>query len=240
MLDLGRINQIVSGNVQAVGGTSIIRVGDPIGSYWGYEVDGIQQTGDPNPGYPNFVDQNNDGTINASGDLTVIGNPAPDFIYGISNNIQYKNFGLSFFFQGVEGADLLNINVIESMYPANRRRNRIAEIALNRWSPTNTNAEWPSGANSNRYDGGKVNTLTLQDASFLRLKNVQLNYDVPMDNSNVFNSLRLFITGQNLLTFTDYIGFDPEANSFGRSNLRVDYSSYPLASTFMFGLNAQF
>ena len=105
---------------------------------------------------------------------------------------------------------------------------------------TNTNAEWPSGANSNRYDGGKVNTLTLQDASFLRLKNVQLNYDVPMDNSNVFNSLRLFITGQNLLTFTDYIGFDPEANSFGRSNLRVDYSSYPLASTFMFGLNAQF
>lgn len=240
VLDLGRINQIVSGNVQAVGGTSIIRVGDPIGSYWGYEVDGIQQTGDPNPGYPNFVDQNNDGTINASGDLTVIGNPAPDFIYGISNNIQYKNFGLSFFFQGVEGADLLNINVIESMYPANRRRNRIAEIALDRWSPTNTNAQWPSGANSNRYDGGKVNTLTLQDASFLRLKNVQLNYDVPMDNSNVFSSLRLFITGQNLLTFTDYIGFDPEANSFGRSNLRVDYSSYPLASTFMFGLNAQF
>ena len=237
--DLGRIGQVLTGNVQAVGNTSIIKVGHPIGSYYGYEVDGIQQSGDTNPGYPNFKDQNGDDVINTS-DAKIIGNPAPDFIYGINNTFQYKNFGLSFFIQAVEGADLLNINVIESMYPANRRRNRLADIALDRWTPTNTGAKWPSGANSNRYDGDKVNTLTLQDASFIRLKNIQFSYDVPVSESNLFNSLRVYVSGQNLFTISDYIGFDPEANSFGQSNVRVDYSSFPLASTVMIGLNAQF
>ena len=239
VLDLGRIGQVMTGSVQAVGTTSIIKVGHPIGSYFGYEVDGIQQAGDTNPGYPNFKDQNGDGAINTS-DAKIIGNPAPDFIYGINNTFQYKNFGLSFFIQAVQGADLLNINVIESMYPANRRRNRLADIALNRWTPSNTDAKWPSGANSNRYAGGKVNTLTLQDASFIRLKNIQFSYDVPVSDSNLFNSLRVYLSGQNLFTISDYIGFDPEANSFGQSNVRVDYSSFPLASTVMIGLNAQF
>ena len=229
----------MTGSVQAVGTTSIIKVGHPIGSYFGYEVDGIQQAGDTNPGYPNFKDQDDNGVINTS-DTKIIGNPAPDFIYGINNTFQYKNFGLSFFIQAVQGADLLNINVIESMYPANRRRNRLADIALDRWTPSNTDAKWPSGANSNRYAGGKVNTLTLQDASFIRLKNIQFSYDVPVNESNLFNSLRVYVSGQNLFTISDYIGFDPEANSFGQSNVRVDYSSFPLASTVMIGLNAQF
>jgi len=237
--DLGGIGQVMTGNVQAVGNTSIIKVGHPIGSYFGYEVDGIQQSGDTNPGYPNFVDQTGEGDITPA-DAKIIGNPAPDLIYGINNTFQYKNFGLSFFIQAVQGADLLNINIIESMYPANRRRNRLADIALDRWTPSNTGAKWPSGANSNRYDGDKVNTLTLQDASFIRLKNVQFSYNVPVNDSNLFNSLRIYVSGQNLFTITDYIGFDPEANSFGQSNVRVDYSSFPLASTVMIGLNAQF
>lgn len=239
VLDLGRIDQIVTGNIQAVGNTSIIKVGQPLASYYGYEVDGIQQSGDANPGFPNFVDQNGDGAITTA-DLTIIGNPAPDFTYGINNTFNYKNFGLSFFIQGMQGADLLNINVIESMYPSNARRNRLSALALDRWTPSNTSAAWPSGANSNSYPGGKVSTLVLQDASFIRLKNVQFNYDVPVTDSKTFSSLRLYVTGQNLFTITDYIGFDPEANSFGRSNVKVDYSSYPLARTVMFGVNAKF
>lgn len=241
VLDLGRVNQIVTGNLQAVGNTAIIRVGEPLASYYGYEVTGIQQAGDEKPGFPAVKDQNGDGVITPD-DQVIIGSPFPDFTYGISNELTYKNWGLSFFFQGMKGGDLLNINVVESMYPSNFRRNRLA-MMLDRWTPGNPDAAWPSATDPNSYPGGangKVNSLTLQDATYLRLKNVQLSYNVPVSGTNVFSSLRLYATGQNLFTITDYVGFDPESNSFGRSNVKVDYSSYPLARTFIFGLNATF
>ena len=80
----------------------------------------------------------------------------------------------------------------------------------------------------------------MQDASYFRLKNVQLSYNVPVDKVSFLSALRLYVTGQNLFTITDYIGFDPEANSFGRSNVRVDYSSYPASRTYLVGLTASF
>jgi TonB-linked SusC/RagA family outer membrane protein len=237
--DLGRIAQIVTGNIQAVGNTSIIRVGEPLAAYYGYVVDGIQQAGSPKPGQPNFVDLNKDGLISPL-DQTVIGDPFPDFTFGINNAFKYKNLGLTFFIQGMQGGELLSINVIESMYPSNFRRNRLSEMALDRWTASNTDARWPSFANTNAYPGGKVNSLVLQDASYIRLKNVQLSYDLPVRSIKYLSGLKLYVAAQNLFTLTDYIGFDPEANSFGRSNVKVDYSSYPLARTVTFGLNAKF
>lgn len=238
VLNLGRVDQIVTGSIQAIGNAAIIKVGSPLASYYGYEINGIQQTGDANPGFPNVVDQNNDGIINTE-DQIILGDPFPNFTYSINNEFKYKNLSFSFFFQGVEGQDLLNANVIESMYPSNPRRNRLSTMG-DRWSPSNTDAKWPSGINSNSYPGGKVNSLTVLDASYFRLKNVNLSYKVPVDKINFLSSLQLSLTGQNLFTVTDYIGYDPEANSFGRSNVKVDYSSYPLARTFLFGLNATF
>ena len=241
VLDLGRVTQIVTGNLQAVGNTAIIRVGQPLASYYGYEITGMQQSSDSKPGFPAVKDQNGDGAITPD-DQTIIGNPFPDFTYGISNELSYKNWGLSFFFQGMKGGNLLNINVVESMYPSNFRRNRLS-MMQDRWTPANPDAVWPSGTDPNAYPGGtngKVNTLTVLDATYLRLKNVQLSYNVPVARPSVFSALRLYATGQNLFTFTDYVGFDPEANSFGRSNVKVDYSSYPLARTLIFGLNATF
>ncbi|MBB4080737.1 TonB-linked SusC/RagA family outer membrane protein [Lewinella aquimaris] len=248
VLDLGRASSIVTGNIQAVGNTAVIQVGQPLASYYGYVVEGIFQEGDniaesaqPNaqPGFPIFEDRNNDGAITPA-DQTIIGSPFPDFSYGVSNSFTFQNWQLDIFFQGQQGADLLNINVIESLYPANFRRNRLAEQSLDRWTPQNTTTKWPSGVDPNAYGAGKVNTLVLQDASYFRLKNVQLSYTVPLTGEGILNSLRLYVTGQNLFTITDYIGFDPEANSFGRSNVRVDYSSYPLARTYIVGLNASF
>ncbi len=236
--DLGRIDQIVTGNIQATGNTAIIQEGSSLASYYGYEVDGIQQSGEANPGFPNFVDQNGDGSITPA-DQVIIGSPFPDFTYGLNNQFKYKSWELSFFFQGVKGADLLNVNVIESMYPANFRRNRLATM-LDRWTPQNTGAKWPSAVDPNSYEGSKVNTLMLQDASYLRLKNVTISYNFPTANINFLNSLRIYASAQNLFTITDYIGFDPEANSLGRNNVKVDYSSYPLARTFILGMNASF
>lgn len=248
VLDLGRVEEITTGDIQAVGNTAIIKEGEPLASYYGYEVTGIFQEGDdiegsaqPNaqPGFPIFADLNNDGAITPA-DQTILGDPFPDFTFGLQNSVSYKNWQLDMFFQGQQGVELLNINVIESLYPANFRRNRLAEQMLNRWTPQNTDTQWPSGTDPNAYGGSKVNSLVLQDASYIRLKNVQLSYTVPVDNISFLSSLRVYATGQNLFTLTDYVGFDPEANSFGRSNVRVDYSSYPLARTFLIGLNARF
>ena len=248
VIDLGRIDRIVTGDIQAVGNTAIIQEGEPLASYYGYVVTGIFQEGDDianspqptsQPGFPIFEDRNGDGAITPD-DQTIIGNPYPDFTYGMQNSISYKNLQLDFFFQGQAGADLININVIESLYPANFRRNRLSEQILDRWTPQNTGAKWPSAVNPNAYGAGKVNTLTIQDASYFRLKNVQLSYNFDVDAIDFLNALRVYVTGQNLFTITDYPGFDPEANSFGRSNVRVDYSSYPLARTYMIGLTASF
>lgn len=248
VIDLGRVENIVTGNIQSVGNTAIVQVGDPLASYYGYVVTGIFQEGDdiansaqPNaqPGYPIFEDRNGDGVITPT-DQTIIGNPYPDFTYGIQNSFSYKKLKLDLFFQGQENVDLLNVNVIESMYPANIRRNRLSEQILNRWTPENPDTKWPSAVNPNAYGASKVNTLTIEDASYFRLRNVQLTYDINVERLKFINGLRVYVSGQNLFTITKYSGFDPEANSFGRSNVRVDYSSYPLARTFTLGLTANF
>lgn len=248
VVDLGRIESIVTGNIMAVGNTAIIRDGDPLASYYGYVVTGIFQENDDiansaqpiaEPGHPIFEDRDGDGAITPA-DQTIIGSPFPDFTYGIQNSFSYKNLQLDVFFQGQEGAELININLIESLYPANFRRNRQSRTIIDRWTPQNTDAKWPSSVNPNAYGASKVNTLTVEDASYFRLKNVQLSYNVPVDNVNFLNSMRVYITGQNLFTITDYGGFDPESNSLGSSNVRVDYSSYPTARTYLLGLTASF
>lgn len=248
VVDLGRIESIVTGNIMAVGNTAIIREGDPLASYYGYVVTGIFQEDDDiansaqpiaEPGHPIFEDRDGDGAITPA-DQTIIGSPFPDFTYGIQNSFSYKNFQLDVFFQGQEGAELININLIESLYPANFRRNRQSRTIIDRWTPQNPDAKWPSSVNPNAYGASKVNTLTVEDASYFRLKNVQLSYKVPVDNIDFLNSMRVYVTGQNLFTITDYGGFDPESNSLGSSNVRVDYSSYPTARTYLLGLTASF
>tara|TARA_R110000764_G_scaffold213881_2_gene300294 strand:+ start:4715 stop:8053 length:3339 start_codon:yes stop_codon:yes gene_type:complete len=248
VVDLGRIESIVTGNIMAVGNTAIIREGDPLASYYGYVVTGIFQEDDDiansaqpiaEPGHPIFEDRDGDGAITPA-DQTIIGSPFPDFTYGIQNSFSYKNFQLDVFFQGQEGAELININLIESLYPANFRRNRQSRTIIDRWTPQNPDAKWPSSVNPNAYGASKVNTLTVEDASYFRLKNVQLSYKVPVDNIAFLNSMRVYVTGQNLFTITDYGGFDPESNSLGSSNVRVDYSSYPTARTYLLGLTASF
>ena len=248
VLDLGRVESIVTGAIQSVGNTAIIREGDPLAAYYGYVVTGIFQENDDianspqptaQPGYPIFEDRDGDGAITPA-DQTIIGSPFPDFSYGFQNSFSFKNWKLDVFFQGQEGVDLVNINLIESLYPANFRRNRQSRTMLDRWTPQNTDAKWPSSVNPNAYGASKVNSLSVEDASYLRLKNVQLSYNIPVDNINLLNSLRVYVTGQNLFTVTDYGGFDPEANSLGSSNVRVDYSSYPLARTYLVGLTASF
>lgn len=241
--DLGSIGDILTGNVANVGNTVIIREGHPVNSYYGYQIVGIFQTQEEvansaqpgsRPGFPIFKDNNGDGTISPA-DQRIIGDPFPDFTYSLHNSLSYKNFQLDFLIQGQQGGDLLNINVIESMYPGNFRRNKLAEQVLDRWTPENPNAKWPSGTVPTSYGGGKVNDLVLEDASYLRLKNLQISYT--FDRVKPFRSVRAYLVGTNLFTLTGYSGFDPEANSMGRSNVKIDYSSYPLTRTWTLGVS---
>ncbi len=245
--DIGALESIIMGGIQNVGNTTIVKPGYPLNAYYGYQITGIFQSEDEvanssqplsKPGYPIFQDINDDGAITPA-DQLVLGDPFPDLTFGLSNSFTYKNFKLDIFFQGQTGAELLNNNAIESMYPSNFRRNRIAEQIINRWTPDNTDTKWPSAVQPSSYDGGKVSNLVVEDASYLRLKTVRLDYSIPVKNSSFLSGLTIYVSAQNLLTITNYSGFNPEANAFGRSNVRVDYNSYPLAKVFLLGLNVE-
>jgi len=248
VLDLGPLDQITTGYVQVIAGnTVVIQPGLPISSYYGYNVlgffkddDEVAASAQPSsqPGYPIFEDVNKDGSITTA-DQKVIGDPFPDFTWGMRNEFTYGNLSLDIFFQGQQGADLLNMNAVESIYPANFRRNRIAEQIEDRWTPQNTDAKWPSAVNPSSYGASKVTSMVIEDASYIRLKSMQLTYDIPVNLKGI-SSARVYILGQNLLTLTKYTGYDPEANAFGQNNAKIDYNAYPLARTWMLGLNVQF
>ena len=106
---------------------------------------------------------------------------------------------------------------------------------LDRWTPDNTGSENPSFSDPNIIRG--INSRIIEDASFIRLKNVRLSYNIPI---KVFRSLSVFATGQNLLTFTNYRGYDPDVNALGNSSIKVDYSTYPLARIYTVGFNVGF
>ncbi len=249
VVDIGDAVRILRGGLQGVGNTSIVIEGEPIDSYYGAEIIGIfgsqaevdasSQPG-ASPGYPIFRDVNNDGSITDE-DRVMLGKPMPDFTYGLQNMISYKNFTLDFFIQGQEGAEMLNVNSIESLFPSNPRRNMYSEHGLNRWTENNKDTKWPSGTFPSAYVGpSKVSNLVVEDASYIRLKTVRLSYTIPARKINFLNSAEVYVLGQNLFTITDYSGFNPETNSLGRSSARVDYSSYPLAKVWMLGVNLEF
>ncbi|MFS4418790.1 SusC/RagA family TonB-linked outer membrane protein [Maribacter sp. 2307ULW6-5] len=242
--------EIISGNIGTFTSNFILtREGEALGSFYGFEVEGIFQEGDDiansaqpsaQPGHPIFRDTDGDGAITPE-DRVVLGKPLPDLTYGINNRFEYKGIGLDVLFIGVSGIEALNNNVLESLYPINFDRNRIAEQYLDRWTPNNPDARFPSGVNPSSYGGGTaVNSFTVNDASFFRLKTVTLSYQVPVDKVDFINNLSVYLAGDNLFTITDFIGYDPDANASGTGVNRTSYNSFPLNRTFRLGLNVGF
>lgn len=246
--DLGDVSKILTASLSHGGSTVIIEEGSPAFSFYGYNVVGIFKTDEEvknsaqptsQPGYPIFEDVNNDGRIDAN-DQKIIGSPYPNFSYGFHSDLRWKRFTLSFLLQGQSGGKVLNGNILESLYPSNDRRNLLSELALNRWTVDNPDAKWPSGIRSSNYGGGIVNSLELQDASYLRLKFIQLGYDLPIRKNSFIQGASLYVNAQNLFTISDYLGYDPEASTFGENSSHVDINAYPLARTVSFGINLSF
>jgi TonB-linked SusC/RagA family outer membrane protein len=225
----------------------ILRIDEPLGAFYGRKTNGIWQTGeedliaatDPQakPGDIRYVDLLEDGKID-NGDRTIIGYAQPDFIYGFSNNFSFKNFDLSIFFQGVSGNSVWNVNrhELESLNGAANNTVR----ALERWTPTNPSNTMPSAQTRPFIFSDRQ----IEDGSFLRLRNITVGYNLPVSNLNIkwLQSARVYIGGQNLLTFTDYSGYDPEVNANGQNNLSLgtDRGSFPLAKMYTAGLRLGF
>jgi len=257
VLELPDGNDVFTGSrpghlVGISGSTQILREGYPVGSFWGFEYDGVYQEDDtfiPGSGFEQsvggekFRDVSDDGNLN-SADQTIIGNPNPKFTWGFSNDFSWKNFDLNIFFQGSQGNDILSYTLLEleTMSGFNNSTTR----ALDRWTPTNTDTDVPKafGGRSQR-----VSSRWVFDGSYVRLKNIALGYTLPaaLLQKVAIQKLRVYVSAQNILTFTDYPGIDPEVNyssggsgSASNQNLGLDYGSYPNAKSFTLGLSIGF
>lgn len=227
-----------------------VEVGQPIGYFYGLKTNGIFQNAaevaagvQPNalPGDVRFVDLNGDGKINAS-DKTKIGNPNPDFTYGLNMELSYKAFDFSIYTYGVSG----NQNVI-GLRSIERPYSNYTTTILNRWTTEGSSNSIPrvtygSDANGNYT---KMSDLYVQDAGFFRIKSATIGCDLTKLTGmlNFFSKFRLYVAANNLFTFTKYRGMDPEIG-FGNTNQSwakgIDVGYYPQPRTYMMGLNVNF
>ena len=261
---LTSITKWISGNTIAAAPGFIARVGEPIGMFYGLVSDGVYQipefavssTGAYTllPGYPSystsirpgwwkFADQDKNNVIDVN-DAVTIGNPNPKFIGGLGNNFAFGNLDLNIFCQFSYGNQIMNINRIlmegGGGGSAPVGANQYASM-LNRWTPTNpSNTYAKAGATiTPQFYPSRI----VEDGSYLRIKTVNIGYrfNMPKLKQIGISNLRVYASGQNLLTFTKYSGLDPEVNSFSSAlTPGADYSAYPRAKVITVGLDVSF
>lgn len=206
--------------------------GRPLGSFYGYIADGVNRE----TGELNYRDVNNDGIISAN-DRTYIGDPNPDFTFGMTNTFAWKGLSLSVLLQGSYGNDIYNVSRMdnEGMFDG---RNQSTTV-LRRWRIPGQITDVPKAGFDQRNS-----TYYIEDGSYLRVKSITLSYDVPALALRKMHLTRLmpYISFTNLLTWTGYKGRDPEVNQYGDSGTvqGLDWGTYPLSRSFVMGLKVEF
>jgi TonB-linked SusC/RagA family outer membrane protein len=232
--------------------------GQPVGSYYGLVTNGIFRTDKdlasslpqfnlqvaPNGtwlGDVRFADINNDGKIDDK-DQTFIGSPHPKFTYGVTNSVQFKGFDASIFIQGSYGAKIYNylrrgLEGLEGVY-----QNQMATVN-DRYSANNPQGTLPRFTGNNKNNTA-VSDRWVEDGSYVRIQNISLGYNVPKNiiKKAYMTNLRVYLSCQNLYTFTNYSGYDPEIGSFNRgiALMNVDNGHYPNPRSFTVGANIEF
>jgi TonB-linked SusC/RagA family outer membrane protein len=245
----------ITGGGYTQGGFQATRtdVGQPVASFYGLITEGVYQTQaeiDADGataavlGDMNFVDLDGDGDIDDD-DQTYLGSAIPDFEYSVAFNMNYKNWDFSMFWQGVQGNELWNGKRYHQVLDGTRGLKR--REALDAWTPTNTDTNVPRATIRDLNLNKRPSDYLVEDGSYLRLKNVQVGYTFPTDLVNKFyvSNLRLYVSGQNILTFTDYQGYDPEIGRplNGQGSLfdsGVNRRAYPQNKMFLLGLQVGF
>ncbi len=225
--------------------TNITRIGEPIGAFYLYETDGLLTSldephlEDQEIGNIKVVDQTGEGDITDE-DRKIMGKANPDYVWGFQSSFRYKNFDFSFLFQGQWGADIFFFLArgSDNGEPHKNQRPRWVNCYRSAEEPGDGVTPYPFGDNANWND------TWLYDASFIRLKNINLGYSLPKSilNSVGIKSLRLYLSVDNAFTLSDYPGVNPEGNSRGNDTTApgLDYGTYPLARKYMFGINLTF
>ena len=216
--DEWKVTEIYTGSSRAAGfnvSTQIIRPGEPLGTFWGYKYEGVDENG-----VQKFKDLNNDGKILPGTDRMIIGCSQPDLLYGIGSKINYRALSFDFFFRGISGNQILNSTAMFTQNISGLPGWNVPKEALD---------------DGVKYgEGNKYSSEWIQDASFLRLENATLGYNVNLKSTKLFSKVYLYITGQNLFVLTKYTGFDPEVSD------GVDFMTYPNPRTYMMGLSVEF
>lgn len=232
--------------------------GESVGTFFGWRADGLYQTieeieSDPNianderringqiePGDVRFIDLNEDGIVDEN-DREIIGDPFPDVSYGLNTSVGWKGIDLTLFFLGVAGNDIYNADRMQGLDPT-FPFNLYAETE-GRWTGPGTSNSIPRMTTRRNNLNHRTSDLFVESGSFFRLKNLQLGYSFPTSliQGIGLSNVRVYFTGQNLFTITDYSGIDPELGYVdGNLQRGVDYAQYPQARTWTFGASVTF
>ena len=234
----------------------ILKEGEPIGTFYGWEFLGVYARDEDNVDQVKFGsatgkvfkggdiiwdDLNNDKIINDE-DKQIIGNAQPLFAGGFNNDFSWKNFGLNLFFQFCYGNDIYShLNNMRNWVFA---YNNVSTDALNRWRKQGDVTDYPAPVRNDpmRNEYLRVSDRWIEDGSYLRLKNVTFSYTIPQELTSKagISKLKAYVTGQNLVTWTHYTGYDPEVNSYSGLQVGVDEGAYPQSRTVIFGINLEF
>jgi TonB-dependent starch-binding outer membrane protein SusC len=238
-------------------------VGRPVQGFYGWVVEGIFQSqeeidaanavdndattkyqANAAPGDLKFKDVDKNGVINEL-DRAYIGSFLPDFTYGLNLSATYKNFDLTLFFQGVQGNEVYNGTKVLSQ--GMLRLFGAEKDVLDAWTPDNPNTEVPRAVSGDPNGNSRTSDRFVEDGSYLRLKNLNIGYSVPSTTLSGFlggsiTKVRIYVSTQNLLTFTKYSGYDPEIGARTQNNLiqGIDYGQYPQARSIMGGIQLGF
>jgi TonB-linked SusC/RagA family outer membrane protein len=248
-----RISGLDSGNVFFYGGieyggggtnqyVSVVRNGLPLGAFWGYKALGV----DPTTGNEKFQDLNHDGVIDPNNDRTYLGSGLPTLIYSYVNTITYKGWGLDLLFDGVHGNKVFDATRIETEGMSSA--NNASTAVLHRWEKPGDITNIPKaifgdpGATGSQPNSS-ISSRFIESGAFFRLKAATLSYRIANDGLQHIgvNSIRVYVTAQNLFTITQYKGYNPEVNQQGTtpSSLGIDYGTYPQARTYIIGFNVE-
>lgn len=248
-LNRNKVLTIGEGATQYISGNYIIQVGQPLGTFYGTVTDGILQLGEeatkgqftgsatPKAGDRLYQDVSGNGSFTTADDRTIIGNAQPDFIFGFINNFAWKNFDLSILLQGSYGNQLINTNR-QNLEMFTGQQNA-SVTALERWTPEHPSTTIPRA----KLDPAPVfSDRFVEHASFLRLKHIHLGYTLPKGVASKLSlsAINVFLSGQNLLTWTKYTGFDPEVTSGNNVSPGTDAGIYPISRTINAGLRVTF
>ncbi|MDE5418100.1 TonB-dependent receptor [Labilibaculum sp. DW002] len=249
-----KVTKLTEGNDFYDLGVGRIVKGKPVSVFYGYVADGLFRSieeinshatqdglsaNDEGLGRIRYKDLNNDGVVNDQ-DRTYIGDPHPDFTFGVNMNVQYKNFDFSAFIEGVSGRDIYNVH--KQMTDFTYWNFNHGTNVLNAWTPENSNSNIPAVTTSNINNEFRTSTYFVEDGSYIKLKSIVLGYTLPnfMAKKIGASKVRFYLQGQNLLTLTDYTGMDYEVGASSATSLGIDSQLYPHTKNFMLGVNVNF